>query len=45
MRRLLPPRQILGLLVAALICMMAAGVAMMARFGPPKGQLYATLHR
>ncbi|MBS2025999.1 MAG: hypothetical protein JST92_26670 [Deltaproteobacteria bacterium] len=45
MRRFLPPRQVVGLLVAALFCLMAAGVAMMSHFGPPRGQLYAALHR
>lgn len=45
MRRFLPPQQVVGLLVAGLLILMAAGVAMMVRFGPPRGQLYAALHR
>jgi hypothetical protein len=41
MRRLLPPRQTIWLLVAGLLCLMAAGVASMWKFGPPRGHIYA----
>ena len=36
MPRILPPRQTIWLLVAGLLCLMAAGVASMAKFGPPR---------
>jgi len=41
MRRLLPPRQTIWLLVAGLLCLMAAGVASMRKFGPRSGHIYA----
>ena len=40
MRRLLPPRQTIWLIVAGLLCLMAAGVASMSKFGP-RGHIYA----
>jgi hypothetical protein len=43
MRRLLPPQQVVGLLVAGLLCLMAAGVATMAKYGPKRGHIYAAL--
>lgn len=45
MRRHLPPEHVLRLLVAGLVLLMIAGVAMMYRSGPPRGQLYAALSR
>jgi|GEM_PF-1700390 len=45
MQKLLPPRQTIGLLVAGLLCLMAAGVATMSKFGPPRGHVYAALQR
>jgi hypothetical protein len=44
MRRFLPPRQTVWLLVAGLLCLMAAGVASMRKFGPPRGHVYAAVH-
>ena len=43
MRRLLPPRQTIWLIVAGLLCLMAAGVASMWKFGPPRGHVYAAV--
>ena len=43
MRHLLPPRQTIWLLVAGLLCLMAAGFASMRKFGPPRGHIYAAL--
>jgi hypothetical protein len=45
MRRLLPPRQTIWLLVAGLLCLMAAGVASMSKFGPARGHVYAALQK
>ncbi|HXN82349.1 MAG TPA: hypothetical protein VN883_07715 [Myxococcales bacterium] len=45
MRRLLPPQQVIGLLVAGLLCLMAAGFAVMRKYGPARGHLYADLQR
>jgi hypothetical protein len=45
MRRLLPPRQTIWLLVAGLLCLMAAGVASMRKFGPPRGHVYAAVQQ
>jgi hypothetical protein len=45
MRRFLPPQHVLGLVVAGLLLLMAAGVAMMRHFGPRGGQLVAMLYR
>jgi hypothetical protein len=45
MRRRLPPRQTIWLLIAGLLCLMAAGVASMSKFGPPRGHVYATAQR
>jgi len=45
MRRLFPTRQTIWLLVAGLLCVMAAGVASMWKFGPPRGHIYAALGR
>ena len=45
MRRLLPPRQTIWLLVAGLLCLMAAGVASMYRYGPARGHVYAAMQR
>ncbi|HWT86549.1 MAG TPA: hypothetical protein VN177_12290 [Myxococcales bacterium] len=45
MRRLLPPRQTIWLLVAGLLCLMAAGVASMSKFGPKSGHIYAARQR
>ncbi|HET7789099.1 MAG TPA: hypothetical protein VFL36_24205 [Myxococcales bacterium] len=41
MQRLLPPRPTIWLLIAGLLCLMAAGVASMSKFGPPRGHIYA----
>jgi hypothetical protein len=43
MRHLLPPRQTIWLLVAGLLCLMAAGFASMRKFGPARGHIYAAL--
>ena len=44
--RQVPPEHVVRLLVAGLVLLMVAGVAMMYRSGPPRGQLYAVLqHR
>ena len=43
--RQMPPEQVVRLLVAGLVLLMVAGVAMMYRSGPPRGQLYAVLQR
>ena len=43
--RQMPPEHKVRLLVAALVLLMVAGVAMMYRSGPPRGQLYAVLQR
>ena len=43
MRRFMPPEHVVRLLVAGLLLLMVAGVAMMYRSGPPRGQLYAAL--
>src|SRR5258708_35537453 len=45
MRRLLPPRQTIWLLIAGLLCLMAAGVASMSKFGPPRGHVYAAVQQ
>jgi len=45
MRRLLPPQHVVGLLVAGLLCLMAAGVATMAKYGPKRGHTYAALQQ
>jgi hypothetical protein len=45
MRRLLPPQQVVGLLVAGLLCLMAAGIATMAKYGPKRGHTYAALQQ
>ena len=45
MRRRLPPRQVIWLMVAGLLCLMAAGVASMRKFGPTSGHVYAALQR
>ena len=45
MRRLLPPRQTIWLLVAGLLCLMAAGEASMSKFGPRSGHVYAAVQR
>lgn len=45
MQRLLPPRPTIWLLVAGLLCLMAAGVASMSKFGPPRGHVYAALQK
>jgi hypothetical protein len=42
-KRLLPPQHVLALLVAGLLCLMAAGVATMYKFGPARGHIYAAL--
>ncbi len=42
MRQMLPEHKV-RLLVAGLVLLMVAGVAMMYRSGPPRGQLYAML--
>jgi hypothetical protein len=39
----LPPQHVLALLVAGLLCLMAAGVATMYKFGPARGHIYAAL--
>ena len=44
MRQMLPEHKV-RLLVAALVLLMVAGIAMMYRSGPPRGQLYAVLQR
>jgi hypothetical protein len=44
MRRL-PPQQVVGLLVAGLLCLMAAGIATMAKYGPKRGHIYAALQQ
>jgi len=44
MRRL-PPQHVVGLLVAGLLCLMAAGVATMAKYGPKRGHIYAALQQ
>ena len=44
MRRLLPPQHVVGLLVAGLLCLMAAGVATMAKYGPKRGHVVAAVH-
>jgi len=43
MRRFLPPQQVVALLVAGLLCLMAAGVATMAKYGPQRGHIYAAV--
>ncbi len=43
--RALEPKQMVQLLVVTLLVLMAGGVAMMYRSGPPRGQLYAMLQR
>lgn len=43
MKRILPPRQSVWLFVAGLLLLMAAGVASMSKFGPPRGHVYAAL--
>jgi uncharacterized membrane protein len=43
--RALEPKQMVQLLVVTLLVLMGAGVVMMARSGPPSGQLYAMLQR
>lgn len=45
MRRMLPPQHVVGLLVAGLLCLMAAGVATMAKYGPKRGHTYAALQQ
>src|SRR5947209_8086742 len=45
MRRMLPPQHGVGLLVAVLLCLMAAGVATMAKYGPKRGHTYAALQQ
>jgi len=45
MRRPLPPQHVVGLLVAGLLCLMAAGVATMAKYGPKRGHHYAALQQ
>ena len=45
MRRLLPPQHVVGLLVAGLLCLMAAGVATMAKYGPKRRHIYAALQQ
>lgn len=45
MRRLLPPQQVIGLLVAGLLCLMAAGFAVMRKYGPARGHFYAVLQQ
>ena len=45
MRHRMPPEQVVRLLVVGLLLLMVAGVAMMYRSGPPRGQLYAVLQR
>jgi hypothetical protein len=45
MRRLLPPQHVVGLLVAGLLCLMAAGVATMAKYGPKRRHVYAALQQ
>lgn len=45
MRRFLPPQQALWLIVAGLLCLMAAGFATMRKFGPPRGHVYAVLQQ
>ena len=45
MRRGLPPQHVVGLLVAGLLCLMAAGVATMAKYGPKRGHIYAALQQ
>src|SRR5262249_12846129 len=35
------PQHVVGLLVAGLLCLMAAGVATMAEYGPKRGHHYA----
>ena len=42
MRRL-PPQHVVGPLVAGLLCLMAAGVATMAKYGPKRGHVYTAL--
>jgi hypothetical protein len=42
-KRMLPPQHVLALLVAGLLCLMAAGVATMYKFGPARGHIYAAL--
>jgi len=37
------PQHVVGLLVAGLLCLMAAGVATMAKYGPKRGHHYAAL--
>jgi hypothetical protein len=44
MRRM-PPQHVVGLLVAGLLCLMAAGVATMAKYGPKRGHIYAALQQ
>ena len=43
--RALTPKQMVQLLVITLLILMGAGVVMMYRSGPPRGQLYAMLQR
>ncbi len=43
--RSLEPKQMVQLLVVTLLVLMGAGVVMMYRSGPPRGQLYAMLQR
>jgi hypothetical protein len=43
MRRPLAPEHVVRLLVVGLLLLMCAGVAMMHRSGPPRGQVYAAL--
>jgi uncharacterized membrane protein len=45
MRPPLQPKQMVQLLVVTLLVLMGAGVVMMYRSGPPRGQLYAMLQR
>jgi len=45
MPRRLPPQHVVGLLVAGLLCLMAAGVATMAKYGPKRGHIYAALQQ
>lgn len=42
-RHPIPPRQTIWLLVAGLLCLMAAGFASMRKFGPARGHVYAAL--
>jgi len=45
MRRFLPPQQVVGLIVAGLLCLMAARIATMAKYGPKRGHIYAALQQ